>query len=257
MTAKYDRIGNEYDTTRRADPFLTERLAFHLDINPAGKYLDIACGSGNYTTALSMLGGRWSGIDQSPVMLEKARSKSPEVDWYEGQVDELPFDNKSFDGTTCTLAIHHFDSLPAAFCEIRRVLRGRFVLFTSTTEHMKGYWLQEYFPVAMDRSREQMPRMTDIEEALEASGLQLLEIEHYAVRDDLQDFFLYSGKHRPEMYLDPTVRRGISTFSSLADEAEIAEGCRRLEADIASGRIDEVIRSFENEIGDYCFVVCE
>jgi len=255
--AKYDQIGMMYDTTRRADPVLVTKLAALLRLEKLS-YLDIACGSGNYTSALAEIGGRWSGIDQSGVMLGKARMKSVRVNWFQGDAEALPFCDDSFEGVMCTLAIHHFPSLEAVFSEVRRVLaEGRFVLFTSTKEQMKGYWLNEYFPVAMERSIEQMPRMSEIGAALETAGLKRIDVVPYFVHDDLQDLFLYSGKHRPEMYLDQEIRRGISTFSSLADQSEIDEGCRRLREEIGSAKIKKVIRDYENERGDYCFVVCE
>lgn len=256
MTAKYDKIGSDYDTTRRADRVLLDRLASLLRIRKGASYLDLACGSGNYTSAMAKLGGEWFGIDQSTVMLTKAMIKSSDVVWVEGSVDGLPFEDDFFEGITCTLAIHHFPSLVKAFREARRVLRnGRFVLFTSTAEQMRGYWLQEYFPDAMERSWNQMPEMDSIGKALTSSGFKIVAVDPYFVREDLEDLFLYSGKHRPEMYLDPNVRRGISTFSSLANPDEIAAGCKKLRIDIESEKIKEVIQNYENDLGDYCFVV--
>ena len=79
--------------------------------------------------------------------------------------------------------------------------------------------------------------------------------EPYKVAKDLQDLFLYSGKHRPEMYLDQEFRKGISTFSSLADSNEVEEGCRRLEEDVRSGRIQRVMGDFRNIGGDYVFLI--
>ena len=256
MVAKYDQIGANYDTSRTADPQILSRLIHHLCPVSEGRYLDIACGSGNYTSAMANTAGKWDAVDQSEVMLEKARQKSKLVNWHKGDVNRLPFPSDCFDGVTCTLAIHHFPSLSRAFAEVRRVLKdGRFVLFTSTTEQMKGYWLNVYFPDAMRLSMEQMPNRADISNALDDSGFQTLEVEPYAVHEELVDFFLYSGKHRPEMYLDPTVRRGISTFSSLARPEEIEIGCARLKTDIESGRIKKVIAEHDNDLGDYCFIV--
>jgi hypothetical protein len=57
------------------------------------------------------------------------------------------------------------------------------------------------------------------------------------------------------MYLDEGVRRGISTFDSLADPEEVTSGCLRLAEDIQSGRIDEVRASYEHQGGDYLFVI--
>ena len=55
----YNRIGKSYDATRRADPFIANRLAHHLDIHSQGIYLDAACGTGNYSLALAAKGGEW------------------------------------------------------------------------------------------------------------------------------------------------------------------------------------------------------
>ena len=50
----YERIGQTYDETRKADPEITNQLLTLLNPSPEGRYLDIGCGSGNYTQALFM-----------------------------------------------------------------------------------------------------------------------------------------------------------------------------------------------------------
>ena len=102
-----------------------------------------------------------------------------------------------------------------------------------------------------------MPDLPDVERALKNAGFNTPSTEPYAVREDLQDFFLYSGKHRPAMYLDPIVRAGISTFSSLADADEVEQGCEQLARDIASGKINAVRNRYDAQTGDYVFVVAE
>ncbi|MGC1341907.1 MAG: hypothetical protein WA854_06255, partial [Candidatus Binataceae bacterium] len=67
--------------------------------------------------------------------------------------------------------------------------------------------------------------------------------------------FLYCGKNKPELYLDPKVRSGISSFANAPDEGEITRGAARLEEDIRSGRIQEVTRSYAWAGGDYMFTV--
>ena len=63
MSALYDQIGDGYDTTRRADPAIVRRLAAYLALAPGRRYLDVGCGTGNYTAALAALGGVWHGVD--------------------------------------------------------------------------------------------------------------------------------------------------------------------------------------------------
>ena len=258
MNSRYDTIGVGYDVTRRADPYIAGRLAHHLAIGAESTYLDVACGSGNYTVALAGLGGRWHGADQSREMIRSAKPKSGGISWCQADAAALPFRDGVFDGAICTLAIHHFDALVPVFREIYRIAgEGRLVIFKATPEQMKGYWLNEYFPVAMAKSMEQMPEPELVQDSLTAAGFRVTFTEAYEVLPDLQDFFLYSGKHHPEMYLSETVRKGISTFASLAEPVEVISGCARLRADIESGRIDQVMKSYRRQQGDYLFMVCE
>ncbi|MEH2308825.1 hypothetical protein [Nostoc sp.] len=67
----------------------------------------------------------------------------------------------------------------------------------------------------------------------------------------------YTGKYHPEIYLDENVRSGISTFALLASADEIAAGYQRLAADINTGRITEIVNKYENNQGDYLFVIAD
>jgi len=252
----YNQIGLNYDVTRRPDPYLVQCLASHLEVRDGCKYVDLACGSGNYTGALAEKGVEMYGIDLSDVMIKAAKEKNPRVDWFLGDVGELPFEDDLFHGAICTLAVHHFDCLYLAFCEAFRVLKhGNFVIFTSTKEQMQNYWLNEYFPEAMKASIAVMPSFDSIEQGLRDAGFSSIYTDRYTVRDELQDLFLYSGKNKPEMYLNPAIRAGISTFASLASSEEVALGCSRIAADIESGSIESVMNAYENDGGDYLFVV--
>ena len=254
--ALYDRLGFSYDTTRRADPYIASRLSAHLELVEDAVYLDVACGTGNYTTAVARAGGRWHGVDSSKRMLSTAQVKDSAVRWHRADAAALPFPAGVFSGVMCTLALHHLDVLTPVFREARRVLgRGKFVIFTATPQQMRGYWLNEYFPEGMAKSIRQMPALDLVQRSLNEAGFTNMDTELYEVTQDLQDLFLYSGKQRPEMYLDPVFRKGISTFSSLADATEVADGLRRLEEDIRSGRIHRVVSEFRNTGGDYLFLI--
>ena len=168
----------------------------------------------------------------------------------------LPFSGAVFSGAMSTLAIHHFAELLPVFQEAYRVLdRGRFVILTATPVQMQSYLLNEYFPDAILKSNEYMPAQDLVTGALTQAGFTSIDTEGFDIRDDLQYFFLYSGKYRPEMHLDEGVHRGISTFASLADPEEVTSGCLRMAEDIQSGRIDAVRASYENQGGDYLFVI--
>ncbi|MFN0134702.1 MAG: class I SAM-dependent methyltransferase [Phycisphaerae bacterium] len=254
-TSDYNVIGRTYDATRRADPGITERLAALLEATPGSRIVDIACGTGNYTCALAQRGLTLTGIDCSEVMLSAAREKSTEIAWHVGAVEQLPFADATFDCATCTLAIHHFTDRPAAFREVRRVLRdGRLVIFTSSPQQMRRYWLNHYFPIALQRSIEKMPDLADVRRALLAAGFAIVTTEPFAVTPELCDHFLYSAKHDPQRYLDPDFRRGISTFQSLIDAEELDQGCAALAEDLRCGRFDAIAQRYAHDRGDYTFV---
>jgi SAM-dependent methyltransferase len=258
VTPPYETIGVGYDGTRRADPGVVARLAGLLAIPAGAACLDVGCGTGNYTTALAARAGRWTGVDVARRMIAQARTKRAGVRWVLGDARALPFARGAFARGMCTLAIHHFPDLGAALGEMTRVLQGgRLVIFTAEPSQMRGYWLNEYFPDAMARSMAVMPQLDHVRALLARTGLTTVCVEPWDVPSDLRDLFLYSGKHRPELYLSPDFRRGISTFTQHADPAEVEAGCARLRADIGTGRFDEVRRAYAHAGGDYAFVVAE
>lgn len=259
MNTKYDRIGEGYNQTRKADPYLVKKLIEHLNPRSYGLYLDIGCGTGNYTTALYAKGVRLIGIDPSAGMLSKARNANLNVDWRQGSCTATGLDDQSVDGIVATLTIHHWDDLKEGFRELHRVLKadGRLVIFTSTPEQMEGYWLNHYWPNLIRKAIEQMPSFHKVENALHAAGFRVAQIENYSVKPDLQDLFLYSGKANPELYFRKDVRNGISTFADLANHKEVEAGLAELRVDIDENRIEEILKSYENNDGDYLYIVAK
>ena len=257
MRAIYDRIGDGYDTTRRADPGIVSGFREQLSIVKNGHYLDIACGTGNYTSALALCGGHWSAFDNSEKMLIEARKKSDAVKWYHFPVENTGFADGFFDGAVCSLAIHHFPDRGLAFQEIARILKpqSRVVIFTADPNQMQSYWLNHYFPVMMEKSILQMPTLEAVGAAMGDNGIGMISTIPYLIEPDHQDLFLYSGKQRPAMYLSASVRAGISSFRNFCSDAELEKGLINLKGDIESGVIAEVMAQHESGAGDYLFIV--
>ncbi|MCD4702601.1 MAG: class I SAM-dependent methyltransferase [Candidatus Aegiribacteria sp.] len=257
MSVIYDKIAAGYDASRRADPRIIQNLRVLLDVQKDKVYLDVACGTGNYTSEISKFGGTWHAFDRSEQMLSEAKFKSGLVNWHQLDVDNIGFDKGFFDGAICTLAIHHFTDLPSAVSEISRVLKpdGKLVLFTSTPQQMRTYWLCHYFPEMMDKSCKQMPSLESVEAAMSQGGLSVLSTKLFFITSEHQDLILYSGKQRPEMYLSSEIRAGISSFCNLCSDTELKDGLNKLQRDIESDEIENVIKRYESRIGDYLFIV--
>jgi ubiquinone/menaquinone biosynthesis C-methylase UbiE len=255
----YDNIGLGYNSTRQADLYITEKLAQLLSPNPNGLYLDIGCGTGNYTIALANGGINFYGIEPSEKMLEIARSRNNKVSWHLAQAEQIPANDNMFDGAIATLTIHHWTDINKAFREIFRVLNdnSKFVIFTSTPEQMKGYWLNHYFPKMLEASMLQMPSFEIIEKAAIETGFVITNTEKYFIQDDLKDHFLYTGKNRPELYFDEEIRKGISSFSTLSNAEEVQNGLSKLRSDININGFKEIKEKYDNKLGDYLFIVAE
>jgi len=75
-------------------------------LEPGMDLLDVACGTGNATIPAARAGARVTGLDFSPELLEIARERGSdamvEVEWIEGDAQELPFEDASFDRVIST-----------------------------------------------------------------------------------------------------------------------------------------------------------
>jgi SAM-dependent methyltransferase len=85
--------------------------------------LDLCCGHGILAEAAVERGAKVTGLDFSPVMLELARERVPDAQFFQGDAMALPFEAGSFDTVTIGFGIPHVPDPPQVFAEVWRVLR--------------------------------------------------------------------------------------------------------------------------------------
>jgi SAM-dependent methyltransferase len=89
--------------------------------------LDVACGTGNATIPAARLGGRVTGLDFQPDLMETARARAAEagvdVEWVEGDAQELPFEDASFDRVISALGHLFAPDHERTAAEMKRVTR--------------------------------------------------------------------------------------------------------------------------------------
>ena len=255
----YDFSGDQYDFTRAADPYLANKIFELLQPHSNGMHLDIGCGTGNYTMALAAKGLSFTGVDPSEKMLDLARAKAPHIQWRVGSAENIPADNDTFDNIIATLTLHHWNDLDVGFTELHRVLKnhGKIVIYTSCPSQMRHYWLNHYFPKMMAHSIERMPSLDQVRAALSRAQFNVTHTEPYHVTRELQDLVLYAGKERPELYFNGQYRKGISSFNSLANQAEIDSGLRALKHDLETQQFDAIRKQYDTTLGDYTFLVAQ
>ncbi len=140
VRSMFDRIAPVYDLMNRVMTAGLDqrwrRETVKAVVRPGDRVLDACCGTGDLAVAALEAGaGEVVGLDFSPRMLERARTKQQTVTWIEGDVLALPFDAGSFDAATVGFGVRNVTDLPAALAELRRVLRpqGRVGILEITT----------------------------------------------------------------------------------------------------------------------------
>ncbi len=151
----FDRIAPVYDAMNRVMTAGLDlhwrRLAASSVVSPGDRVLDGACGTGDLALADLRAGAASvTGLDFSPRMLERARRKAPELDWVEGDLLALPFEDGDFDSATVGFGVRNVADLELALAELRRVLRpgGRLAILEITRP--RGI-LRPFFSLWFDR----------------------------------------------------------------------------------------------------------
>ena len=97
-----------------------------LRAHPAGRILDVGCGTGDLTARLraELTVDMVAGCDFSAGMLQQAAARTRAVRWLQGDATRLPFAGGPFDAVVSTEAFHWFPDPDAALREFHRVLGG-------------------------------------------------------------------------------------------------------------------------------------
>lgn len=122
-----------------------EELAEAADILPDERVLDVACGSGNTALAAARRArGNTVGVDYVPELLQHGRERAEverlEIEFVEGDAEQLPFDDASFDVVLSTFGAMFAPNQQQAADELLRVCKpgGRIGMCNWTPEGFIG-----------------------------------------------------------------------------------------------------------------------
>lgn len=111
-------------------------LVRHAGVQSGQRVLDVACGTGVVAVTAARLAARVTGLDLTPELLQRARENSKiaevDIDWHEGDVENLPFNDGAFDVVVSQFG-HMFAPRPeVAIKEMLRVLKSGGTIAFST-----------------------------------------------------------------------------------------------------------------------------
>ena len=221
----YDSIGTTYSSTRRPDPRVAAQITAAL--GDARTVINVGAGAGSYEPPQTVL-----AVEPSSVMIAQRPVDAAPV--LQAFAESIPIEDDSADAVMALLTVHHWTDLEAGIAELRRIARRRIVVLTWDQTITRQFWLLgEYLPeaAAFDDTR-----------AVPVDRLAALlgdaRVEPVLVPHDCTDGFGAAYWRRPEAYLDPAVRAGMSMLAQTGDEV-LRSGLDRLADDLASGRWHE------------------
>ncbi|MFB6102319.1 MAG: class I SAM-dependent methyltransferase [Haloplanus sp.] len=189
-----DEVAQEYDAKRfsRGGRLIDrrEKRAVLEALSPIEdrKVLEIACGTGRFTTMLAERGADIVGLDISSAMMSQGREKAraagvaDRIEFLRGDAARLPFPDDHFD-TVFAMRFFHLADTPAKFlAEMCRVSKRQvfFDTFNDRSARVLYNWLLPMGSRLYGRE--------EVERLIEGAGLTLVDASH--------DFVLPYGFYR-------------------------------------------------------------
>ncbi|ABG53309.1 Methyltransferase type 11 [Trichodesmium erythraeum IMS101] len=115
-----------------------------LIIEENTQILDLCCGSGQGTNFLAKYSQSVTGLDASPLSINRAKKNVPSAKYVEGFAEDMPFSSNQFDLVHTSAALHemNYEQLRQIIQEVYRVLKPSgiftFVDFHSPTNPL--FW---------------------------------------------------------------------------------------------------------------------
>ena len=125
----WQRVADKYDSTWSTSTrqFIAPLLDA-VEVSATMSILDVGCGPGYVSAAAAERGAKPIGLDFSKEMIAIATKMFPRIEFREGDAQNLPFKDGSFDRVVANFALLHLAEPERAMREANRVLKtgGRF-----------------------------------------------------------------------------------------------------------------------------------
>ena len=113
-----------------------------LTIHPETRVLDLCCGSGQATQLLVQYSQHVTGLDASPLSLQRAKRNVPQANYVEAFAEAMPFADNQFELVHTSVALHEMElsQRQQIIKEVYRVLQPG-GMFTLVDFHTPTNWL--------------------------------------------------------------------------------------------------------------------
>ncbi|PLR68690.1 hypothetical protein CYJ36_06920 [Bacillus sp. UMB0893] len=196
------------------------------EISPNSKILEIGCGDGAFWLKnRDQIPSSWhiALSDFSKGMLESAKEKLREVEsfqYYQLNIEEIPFDDNSFDVIIANHMLYHVQNRNIALREVRRVLKTGGVFYSSTIgkDHMKefGQLLNRFDP----------------------------KLDYVSANENAFEFGIENGENQLQPYFNEIVYKDFPGGLNISDERAIADYLLSSTTDLSGILVNEKLIEF-------------
>jgi ubiquinone/menaquinone biosynthesis C-methylase UbiE len=199
-----NRIKDEF--TRQAQTFevwaenvdadVGARFGAALGNAASGRLIDVACGPGVVTAALAPNAASVVAFDATDEMLAKTKARCAKagvsnVEFKNGDAENLPFADGQFDGAVTRAALHHFADPRRAISEMFRVLRpGGVAIFADviSSENADESRLHNAIERLRDPSHVRMLPASELEADARRAGFRNLKSATWDMNRELEEW---------------------------------------------------------------------
>ena len=218
----YDVIGLGYSATRREEPRIAQPIWDAL--GDATSVANIGAGTGNYEPRDREV----IAVEPSAVMrAQRPQGAAPAI---EGTAERIPLENESVDAAMAVMTDQHWVDRARGLEEMQRIARKRVVALAIDLAPRDGLLADAGLPHRVPAG----PRRPGSKPLRAGRRCGHRPDPSRPGPHDCRDGFALSFWRRPEAYLDPAVRAGISIFH-LLDQGHVESAMERLAEDLESG----------------------
>jgi ubiquinone/menaquinone biosynthesis C-methylase UbiE len=207
FTGQSQGFSSEGDTYADA-----EELAWMLEdlpVSPDAQALDIASGTGEFARALAPHVGTVIGLDATDAMMEQGKKFIEQagienISFKKGIVQDIPFEDETFDIVSSRYAFHHFADPRPVISEMARVCKtgGHVIIVDIIVPDESTAVESNYYEWLCDQSHTRALHPGEFETYFRLFGLDVVSARTRALENEFiewMDFSLTEKPHREEI----------------------------------------------------------
>ena len=146
-----------------------------LQARPDDALLDVACGLGRLLEAAEAYQCNLTGVDISPIAVQKAQERLPHADIREANAEQLPFDNNAFDLITCLGSLERMLDLDKVLSELRRVgaADAKYCFLVRNSNTLIWKWFKQALGMRNDEGHQGAKSLTEWNHIFNQNGFKV------------------------------------------------------------------------------------